>query len=68
MVKTGALVGQCLTVWNLVKENPGKTSKQLGEIGPLDRYQVARRLSDLFHANKVRRVEIGNSDCQWFSI
>lgn len=55
-------------VLELVTKNPGKTSKELGELGTLDRYQVARRLSDLHNAGLVRKEEVGSNDVTWFVV
>lgn len=66
MRDSGALKGQAMIAFELVKENPGKTSKELAKLGTLDRYQLARRLSDLLHAKRVWRFESDDSDCRWF--
>lgn len=65
--ESGALRGQQKIALDLVKEFPGKSSKELSHLGTLDRYQMARRLSDLFHANLVWRQEREKDDCAWFA-
>lgn len=45
---------------------PGLTSKELSEHCPLDRYQLARRLNDLFLHNKVKKVENGTEELKWY--
>lgn len=66
MKRSGAIVGQCLVALEMVKQYPGRTSKELGKIGPLDRYQVARRLADLRDRDLVYRVEYEVGDCRWW--
>jgi hypothetical protein len=52
-----ALKGQQLIALSMVKSNPGRTSKELGSIGPLDRYQVARRLPGFQQVAKLQTAE-----------
>jgi DNA-binding MarR family transcriptional regulator len=66
MRASGALKGQQLIALSMVRANPGRTSKELGSIGPLDRYQVARRLPELEAMNLVYRVESDVEDCRWW--
>ena len=66
--RSGTLRGQALIALELVKANPGRSSKELAKLGTLDRYQLARRLPELLEMGKVRREEIGNSDCKWYAI
>lgn len=48
-VNQGPRQAQQIRVYDLVQRNPGCTARELAEIdGGLDRYQVQRRLSDLF--------------------
>lgn len=68
MRRSGALRGQAMIVLDLVKQFPGKTSKELGNLGSLDRHAVARRLPDLLKAKLVRRTEEGSNDCQWWAV
>lgn len=62
------VVGDPLIAFELVKQFPGRTSKELAKLGTLDRYQIARRLPELAGMGKVRREEIGNQDCKWYAI
>lgn len=68
MRRSGAMRGQRLIAFELVKLFPGRTSKELAELGTLDRYQLARRLPELAEMGKVRREEIGNQDCRWYAV
>jgi hypothetical protein len=52
----------------LVKLWPGLSSKALGDKGRLDRYQVARRLSELRTAGLVRSEERGKDDVRWWPV
>jgi len=49
---------QAAIVLELVRRCPGKTSLELSRMCDLDRYQIARRLSDLEHAGEVEKGEI----------
>src|SRR5688572_17308882 len=64
--ESGALRGQAMIALQLVKDHPGKTSKELAQLGTLDRYQLARRLPELREAKLVWRVEQENLDCAWY--
>jgi predicted transcriptional regulator len=66
MRASGALKGQARLTLDLVRRHPGLTSKELAEVGPLDRYQIARRLSDLRNAGLVYRIESDVEDCRWW--
>jgi len=66
--KSGVLKGQRLIALELVKQYPGRTSKELSQLGTLDRYQLARRLADLLKEKLVRRVETQAEDCRWWSL
>jgi hypothetical protein len=68
MRKSGTLRGQALIAFDLVKQFPGRTSKELAGLGTLDRYQLARRLPELLSMGKARREEIGNQDCKWWVV
>lgn len=63
---SGAMRGQALIAFELVRKYPGRTSKELATLGTLDRYQLARRLSDLLNQEQVRRVEPELGDCRWW--
>lgn len=67
MRSSGAMRGQRLIALELVKQFPGKTSKQLAEVGTLDRYQLARRLPELRAMKLIRGVEIGSEDVRWYA-
>lgn len=67
VVRNGVVRGQKKIALELVTQYPGKTSKELAELGTLDRYQLARRLSDLYNDNLVRSRQIGNEDLQWWA-
>lgn len=68
MRRSGALRGQRAIALQLVKDFPGRTSLELAKMGTLDRYQLARRLSDLFHMKLVTRVESGAEDVRWWAV
>lgn len=67
MRRSGALRGQALIALELVKQFPGKSSKELAKLGSLDRYQIARRLPELLSMGKVRREEFEDQDCKWWA-
>lgn len=64
---SGVLRGQAKTVLNLVTKFPGRTSKQLADLGPLDRYQIARRTADLRRLGLIYRFDPDEGDCQWYA-
>ena len=64
--KSGALRGQRKLALDLVKQYPGRSSKELADLGTLDRYQLARRLPELALEKLIKRTEEGNSDCRWW--
>ena len=45
---------------------PGLTSKELASHCPLDRYQLARRLNDLFIQNKVDKTDGKHGEQKWY--
>lgn len=65
---SGAMRGQRKIAFELVKQYPGKSSKELAKLGTLDRYQLARRLSDLYHMKLVTRTENGSDDVRWWPV
>lgn len=67
MDRSGTLRGQRLITLDLVKQFPGRTSKELARLGTLDRYQLARRLPELLIMRFVKRVEFGTEDCRWYA-
>lgn len=66
MRSSGAMGRQAKVALEMIKANPGKSTKELGEIGPLDRYQVARRCPELREAKLVWRLEQDEGDCLWY--
>lgn len=54
---SGARGRNCQAVLALVREHPGLTAKELhaaqGPDGDLERHEISRRLSDLWHAGEV---------------
>ncbi len=52
----------------IVRRWPGRSSLTLATIGPLDRYQLARRLPELERAGLVRRVQAGAGDIRWWPV
>lgn len=65
--KSGAMTGQRLIAFDLVKQFPGRTSKELAGLGTLDRYQLARRLPELLSMGKVRATQFGKEDQKWWA-
>ncbi len=57
-INQGIRSKQALIVLGLVRRHPGKTSLELSRLSDLDRYQIARRLSDLEHSGEVEKGEI----------
>lgn len=66
--RSGALKGQQLIALELVKQFPGRTSKELAGLGTLDRYQLARRLPELVAMGYLRVTQIGNEDQKWWAL
>lgn len=59
VTKSGSRESNCRKVLLLVKDYPGRTSKELAALTwEFDRYEVARRLADLAEQGKVRRVGV----------
>ena len=46
---------------------PGLTSKKLAQHCPLDRYQLARRLNDLFIQGKVDKTDGKREEQKWYA-
>lgn len=72
MQDSGKLDGQMGEVYELVRLHPGHTSLELTQYTTLDRHQIARRLSDLHEAGKVkanrtpRKCNVGGRlSCTW---
>jgi len=53
---------------DLLRMYPGRTTKQLAELGPLDRVQIARRMKKLEEKNLVKRTCEGSGDCKWWKV
>lgn len=66
MRRTGVLKGQRLIALELVKANPGLSSKELASKGSLDRYQLARRLPELLEMGHVTRTFTNVEDSKWW--
>jgi len=65
--KSGAADSQRQICFELVKQYPGRSSKELAELGTLDRYQVARSLPELEKLNLIRSDEHGKDDLRWYA-
>ena len=57
MNKSGKRQRQCEIVLGLFKHHNGFTSAELAHIGGLDRYMVARRLSDLVKTKQIQEPQ-----------
>jgi len=68
MRSSGAMVSQRLLCLDLVKKYPGRSSKQLAELGGLDRTIPGRRLKELESQKHVKRTQAGNDDCLWWAV
>lgn len=68
MRKSGALRGQALIAFELVKQFPGRSSLELADLGTLDRFQLARRLPELREMGKVRVTQFGKEDQRWWAV
>lgn len=71
---SGVRGSQQREILELVKQYPGKTSLELTRYSKLDRYQIARRLSDLnatgfVFQGPIRRCAVGDrKSVTWFPI
>ncbi len=68
MRRSGALKGQRLIALDLVKQFPGRSSKELAKLGTLDRYQLARRLPELTELGHVKVTQTGKEDQKWWAV
>ena len=68
MRRSGALKGQRLIALDLVKQFPGRSSKELAKLGTLDRYQLARRLPELVELGHVKVSQTGKEDQKWWAV
>ena len=66
--RSGALKGQRLIALELVKQFPGRSSKELANLGTLDRYQLARRLPELVELGHVRVTQFQSEDQKWWAV
>ena len=64
--RSGVLKGQRLIALRLVEQYPGRTSKELSQLGTLDRYQLARRLPEMVKENHLRVTQEGSEDQRWW--
>lgn len=60
--------GQALIALELVKQFPGRSSKELADLGTLDRFQLARRLPELKAMGKVKVSQNGSEDQKWWAV
>jgi hypothetical protein len=68
MRRSGVLKGQRLIALGLVKQFPGRSSKELAKLGTLDRYQLARRLPELVELGHARVSQTGKEDQKWWAV
>ena len=68
MRRSGVLKGQQLIALELVKQFPGRSSKELAGLGTLDRYQLARRLPELASMGKVKTTQHAAEDQKWWAL
>jgi DNA-binding MarR family transcriptional regulator len=66
-VETGTVASHEAIILNLVKMYPGRTTKQLASLGPLDRVEIARRMKKMEEKKLVRRTQEGKNECQWWA-
>jgi hypothetical protein len=64
--RSGAMSGGRKLALDLVTQYPGRSSKQLAELGQADRHMIARRLADLRHMKLVHTTQNGRDDMQWW--
>jgi hypothetical protein len=68
MDRSGTLRGQRKLALDLVKQFPGRSSKELAGLGTLDRYQLARRLPELVEMKYVRVTQRQSEDQRWWAV
>jgi len=66
MTASGAMGRQAAQVLSLITRFSGCTSKELGALGTLDRYQIARRCPELRAKQLIYHVENGKEDVRWY--
>jgi len=64
--RSGAIGRQATTAAEMVELNPGRTSLELAGIGPLDRYQLARRLNEIERGGLVVATMHAGEDLRWW--
>jgi hypothetical protein len=68
IVESGAKKAHEEIILDLVTIYPGRTSKQLAELGPLDRVAIARRLKAMEERKVLRRTQEGKEECRWWKL
>jgi hypothetical protein len=68
MVQTGTVASHEAIILNLVKQYPGRTTKQLASLGPLDRVEIARRMKKMEEKKLVKRTQESKQECQWWAL
>jgi DNA-binding MarR family transcriptional regulator len=68
VIESGTVRNHEAIIVDLLRMYPGSTTKQLAGHGPLDRYQVARRMKELEKRNIVRRTSEGSEECRWWAV
>lgn len=68
MVESGSVATHEAIILDLLRQYPGRTSKQLAAVGPLDRVAVARRLKKMEEKKLIRRTQQGRDECQWWVV
>lgn len=68
--RNGTMRGQRKLTLDLIKHFPGLSTKQLGDKGTLDRYQIARRARELQSLGFILEVgdSIRKSDLRWYAV
>ena len=64
--QSGVLKGQRKICLELVNQYPGRASRELSQLGTLDRYQLARRLPEMVKENHLRVTQEGSEDQRWW--
>lgn len=66
MQRSGKAKVQRLEVLRALRRFPGSTSRQLAELGRIDRYTTARRLPELEVEGLVKRLQFDGREIAWF--
>lgn len=64
--RSGQMRGGRVIAMGLVDRYPGRSSKQLAELGKVDRHMLGRRLPELLKMQLVRTTQIGSDDLLWW--